>query len=186
MAAGEMDDWLIADGDIGFCGETFEACGKTCCKAPLSHDNACILRSLFPFTAPVPVLGKARTLGVGDRLGIAPPNHSWVFERYDAYPIFSQHVIRKLNPTHPTHEDALDSVSFAVFRDGFTRGFGMDGDHLKTPEEIQYALFCGYSMITLDCSDYIRNGIFDLSDEVVNVLYTSDPVREARYLDPQL
>ena len=182
MAAGEAEDWLIADGDAGFCGETFWACGKTCCKAPLSHQNAFVLRALFPFTAPVPVLGNARTMGVGDRLGIATPGHIRVFEKYDVYPVFAQQSIRELNLTNRTYEDVLDCASFAVFREGYTRGFGADGDHLKTPEEIQCALSCGYSMITLDCSEYIRNDITVLSDQVVNVLYTSNPVREARYL----
>ena len=41
--------------------------------APLTHENADVLRRLFPFTAPKPVLGGRRTFGVGDRLGIATP-----------------------------------------------------------------------------------------------------------------
>ena len=52
----------------------------------------------------------------------------------------------------------LDAVTFAVFREGFRNGFGADGDHLKKPEEVEAALECGYTMITLDLSDHINKG----------------------------
>ena len=40
---------------------------------------------------------------------------------------------------------------------------GADGDHLKTIEEIQYALDCGYSLITLDLSEHIKSDLLDKS-----------------------
>ncbi|MCL2081597.1 MAG: tagaturonate epimerase family protein, partial [Oscillospiraceae bacterium] len=45
---------------------------------------------------------------------------------------------------------------WAVFQEGWRKGYGADGDHLKTPEEVQMALDCGFTMITLDCSEHIR------------------------------
>jgi hypothetical protein len=98
---------------------------------------------------------------VGDRLGIATPGHIKVFENRDVYPIFAQQSIRELNLTNRTYEDVLDAASFAVFRENFTRGFGADGDHLKTVKDVEYALSLGFSMITLDCSDHIRNDVTD-------------------------
>ena len=127
--------------------------------APLNHNNAQTLRKLFPFTAPVRGLRKYRSFGVGDRLGIATPGHIRVFEKNDVFPIFAQQSIRELNLTGRTYEDVLDAVSFAVFREGFTRGFGADGDHLKTVKDVEYALSLGFTMITLDCSDHIKNSI---------------------------
>ncbi|MDR1325918.1 MAG: tagaturonate epimerase family protein [Treponema sp.] len=127
--------------------------------APLNHNNAEILRKLFPFTAPVRGLRKNRTFGVGDRLGIATPGHIRVFEKNDVFPIFAQQSIRELNLTGRTYEDVLDAVSFAVFREGFTKGFGADGDHLKTIKDVEYALSLGFTMITLDCSDHIKNNV---------------------------
>jgi hypothetical protein len=126
-------------------------------KAPLNHKNAEVLRKIFPFTAPSPVLRKDRSFGVGDRLGIAVPGHIRVFEKYDAYPVFAQQSIRELNLTNRTYEDVLDAVSFAVFRDGFKKVWGADGDHLKTVKDVKYALSLGFTMITLDCSDHIKN-----------------------------
>jgi len=53
---------------------------------------------------------------------------------------------------------------------------------LKTPEEIEYALSCGYSMITLDCSQHIRNEISTMSDSQVNEAYTCHKELESVYL----
>jgi hypothetical protein len=128
-------------------------------RAPLDHNNAVILRKLFPFTAPSRVLKQERSFGVGDRLGIAAPGHIRVFEKYDAFPIFAQQSIRELNLTNRTYEDVLDAVSFAVFREGFKKPWGADGDHLKTAKDVKYALSLGFTMITLDCSEHIKNDV---------------------------
>ncbi|MBQ0125256.1 MAG: hypothetical protein KBS59_02910, partial [Clostridiales bacterium] len=68
-------DVIVADEALGFTGEAFSADGKTWTVAEQNHGNAVKLRELFPFTAPVSVLKKPRTAGVGDRLGIATTGH---------------------------------------------------------------------------------------------------------------
>ena len=122
MADAGDRDVLVCEGRPYFGGEegvnTFE----------LTHEVACTLRKLFPFTAPVRVLGAKRSFGLGDRLGIATPGHIRVISKYDVLPVFAQQSIRELDLTGRTYEDVLDSVSFAVFRENFTRGFGADGD----------------------------------------------------------
>ena len=148
--AGDHDELVIVKNDAAC-----EACGGiqvTRCD----HAAAEYLRSTFPFTAPVPVLGYPRSVGVGDRLGIAGPGHIRVFEKYDALPVLCQQSIRELNLTHRTYEDVLDACTFAVFREDFTRGYGADGDHLKKTEDVEYALGLGFTMITLDCSEHIK------------------------------
>ena len=150
-------DFLVISGkNPGFSGEQL-ADGTF--KAPLSHENANTLRRLFPFTAPCRVLRKDRSFGLGDRLGIAAPGHIKLFERYDAYPVFAQQSIRELNLTGRTYEDVLNAASFAVFRENFQKGWGADGDHLKTVQDVEYALSLGFTMITLDCSDHIKNNV---------------------------
>ena len=128
-------------------------------KAPLIHKNAENLRKLFPFTAPVRGLSKKQSFGLGDRLGIATPGHIDLFKNKEVFPIFAQQSIRELNLTGRSYEDVLDAVTFAVFREGYRKGFGADGDHLKTISDVEYALSLGFSMITLDCSDHIKNDI---------------------------
>ena len=130
-------------------------------KAPLNHTNAKVLRKVFPFTAPSRVLGQDRSFGVGDRLGIATPGHIRLFEKHDAYPVFAQQSIRELNLTNRTYEDVLDAASFAVFREGFKKEWGADGDHLKTADDVKNALSLGFTMITLDCSEHINNNVTD-------------------------
>ena len=176
-------DVLVASIAAGFEGAALAAAGKGWTVAEETHANAELLREKFPFTKPVPVLKKSRTVGVGDRLGIATPGHIRVFNKYDAYPIFAQQSIRELNLTNRTFNDVLDSASWAVFRENFTRGFGADGDHVKKPDEIEYAISSGYTMITLDCSEHIRNDVDGLSDEEVAAQYEANPELEAIYMN---
>ncbi len=177
------EDFLVATAGFGFVGEEFQSEEGAFIACRLTHDNAVVLRKLFPFTAPVPVLRKERSIGVGDRLGIATPGHIRVFEKYDAYPVLAQQSIRELNLTNRTFHDVLDSASFSVFREDFTRGFGADGDHLKKAEELQYALDCGYTMITLDCSEHIHNEVMKMTEDEIRANYVGNPELEKKYMN---
>ncbi len=184
MAKDGREDYLIASGALAskFHGDVIKSNDLSYVKAKLTFENGQVLRELFPFTKPIPVLHKERSFGLGDRLGIATPGHIRVFNEYDAYPIFAQQSIRELNLTNRSYEDVLDSASFAVYKDGFKRGFGADGDHLKKPSEIEYALSLGYSMITLDCSEHIRNDITVMTKEQVDEACVLDESLKDRYL----
>ncbi len=165
---------------------------------PKDHEAAEYLRENFPFTAPVPVLGRERSFGVGDRLGIATPGHIRVFRKYDAAPVLAQQSMRELKLTGRTYEDVLDAVTFAVFREDYQDGFGADGDHLKTMDEVKGALELGFSMITLDCSEHIRGdgGKAELSQEVrqrylgrtfvledgAGIVFTEDDLAQAQHI----
>ena len=178
MVRGETADHLLVTGkNPGFSGHS----ASEGFIAPLCHENAVLLRQLFPFTAPQPVLSSVRTIGLGDRLGIATPGQLRAVEKYDVVPILAQQSMRELTLTNRTFIDVLDAVTFSVFRENFQRGFGADGDHLKTDKEVEYALACGYTMITLDCSEHIRNDIGHLSDEAVNAAYCPNTELEAMY-----
>ncbi len=138
-------------------------------KCPLNKTNSDILRKLFPYTAPTSHKRHDITVGLGDRLGIASPGHIQLIKNYPVFPVLAQQSIRELNLTGRTYEDVLDAASWAVFQEGYKDGFGADGDHLKTHDEVDMALGYGYTMITLDCSDYIDNNVLDASlDEVQN------------------
>lgn len=171
-------DYLLAADGLGFSG--------TACEqgvlAPLTHENAVQLRKLFPFTAPSPVLRRKRSIGLGDRLGLATPGQLRAVMEYDAYPILAQQSVRELALTGRSFEQVLDDVSFAVFREDFQHPFGADGDHLKKPEEIEQALSAGYTMITLDCSEHIRNDVAVLTDEEVLARYQPDTALEQKYI----
>ncbi|MDY3196313.1 MAG: tagaturonate epimerase family protein [Paracholeplasma sp.] len=185
MQKKETVDELIAYGSLSskFEGKPFMVFGKPGVIAPLSSHNANVLRELFSFTKPVPVLHQKRSFGLGDRLGLATEGHARVFEKYDAYPIFAQQSIRELNMTNRTYEDVLNSATFGVYKVGFKRGFGADGDHLKTKKDIEYALSLGFTMITLDASEHIRNDVNRMSKkEILNQDVLSDELK-GRYLN---
>ena len=184
MVRGDEADLLVATGEAAkaFKGEIVSCDTCTYVLAPKTHENANALRAMFPFTAPQQILKKTRTFGVGDRLGIATPGHLRVFKEYDAYPILAQQSIRELNLTERTYEDVLDAASYYVFRDGYKDGFGADGDHLKKPEEIEYALSLGFSMITLDCSEHIRGGVEKMTSAELAAACTLPADLVARYI----
>lgn len=161
MVYDDNNDYLLDDGIGKFMGKCVD--GYTI--SPLTHENAVILRELFDFTSPSPVLREKCSFGVGDRLGLATDGHISVFEEYNAYPVLVQQSIRELNLTGRTYEDVLDCASFAVYKNGFKKPFGADGDHLKTPADIEYALSLGFTMITLDCSEHICNSAAKLSEK---------------------
>ena len=153
MVRGDEADFLKVEGpNPGFTG----TCAAGEGYFPLDHANTALLRKLFPFCAPKPILTAVRTVGVGDRLGLATPGHLRVFEKYDALPVLA-------------HED-------------FQKGYGADGDHLKTDAEVEYALGEGYTMLTLDCSEHIRNDVLDMSAAQVEAEYKPDAELEALYL----
>ena len=179
MVRGEDADFLKVVGpNPGFSG----TCPAGEGYFPLDHANTALLRRLFPFCAPKPVLTNGRTVGVGDRLGIATPGHLRVFEKYDAVPVLAQQSIRELTLTNRTFGDVLDCATRAVFREDFQRGYGADGDHLKTDAEVEYALGEGYTMLTLDCSEHIRNDVLSMTDGQVAAEYRADAGLESIYL----
>ncbi|MCL2671419.1 MAG: tagaturonate epimerase family protein [Clostridiales bacterium] len=151
--AGDFD-MLVASGacKVAFHGMDY----GTYTVAPLTHGTALVLRRLFPFTRPVPVLSRPQSCGVGDRLGIAGDGLLRAFAQCNVAPVLAQQSVRELTLTGRGFADVLDAASFAVFRNGYTGGFGADGDHLKTLADIRDALDLGYTMITLDCSEHIR------------------------------
>ena len=159
MAHDADQDWLLASGAAGrrYEGTAYNDTPLRWVKAPLNSVNAAALRDMFPFTSPAPVLKNDRTIGLGDRLGIAGRGHIMSVKPFDAVPVLAQQSPREISLTGRSFSDVLDAASFSVFCEGFTRGFGADGDHLKTATDVKQALNLGYTMITLDCSEHIRS-----------------------------
>ena len=139
---------LIEDGSISTNMHTLLRC-------PLSIANAYALIRNFPELGPRSMTNSKASIGMGDRLGFVTPGHVKAIQKTSAFPIFAQQSIRELNLTGRTFEDVLSDALWGALQEGWHKGFGADGDHLKTEDEVAYALRCGYSMITLDCSNHI-------------------------------
>ncbi len=125
-------------------------------RCALIHSNAIKIQELFSFTKPK-VLGLKNSFGFGDRIGLANPAHVRSLEDSDFEPIFAQQSIRELTRTKRTPDQVMDAAIWAVFQEGYKKGFGADADHLKTTEDIDLMINAGFTMFTFDPSEFVIN-----------------------------
>lgn len=140
----------------------------------LTAENAQRLRTRFPWTGPEP-LGKTSAIGCGDRLGLATPGHIRAVRSSDVVPVLAQQSIREMKRTGRSPQEVLDDVTWAVFQEGYTDGFGADADHLKTKPHIDVCLAAGYSMYTIDPSEYVQDEADGLSDDALSKRFSDLP-----------
>ncbi|WP_277677991.1 tagaturonate epimerase family protein [Gracilibacillus dipsosauri] len=181
MAKAGTEKYLVAAGQ----GELFNsltgdtvAGGKVC---GLTHENRIVLNKFFAYTVPQAFGTEIATMGLGDRLGVASPGHIETTRNRKVKPILAQQSIRELTLLNRTMTDILDAASFAVFQEGYKDGYGADADHIKLEKDIEYALELGFSFITLDCSEQIRNDVEDAQKE-----YAGLPVDRKEYYNHYL
>ncbi|MEK1346302.1 hypothetical protein HCZ12_10715, partial [Limosilactobacillus fermentum] len=98
-------------------------------------------------------------------------------------PVLAQQSIRELMLMHRTNTDVFQSASWAVFEEGFTYGWGADGDHVKTEYEVDYAVKVGCSMITLDCTEVINNDAVNLSEEELDKQFNALDDDQKKYFN---
>ena len=147
---------LLAD---PFRGEIFY--GSSALKiCDLSADNTEALMSLFPYTRPTSVLKYRCTLGTGDRLGVATPGHIRAVRKFKALPVLAQQSVRENTQTGRDYRGVIRDAAWAVFQEDYRRGYGADGDHLKSLPEVQTALDAGVTMVTLDLSEKLNPEAF--------------------------
>jgi hypothetical protein len=146
-----------------FVGEKLEVYPPLKC-CPLNHQNASAVRELFDFARPV-TLGLENSFGLGDRLGIANPGHLQAIADTPLRPILAQQSIRELERTNRRAEEVMDAATWAVFQEGYKKGFGADADHLKTTEHIDRMMQAGFTFFTFDPSAYVANEAATLPDE---------------------
>ena len=147
---------------------------------PMNHQNRLVVNERLDFTRPVSLAAHGRTFGLGDRLGPAGYAHLQVVKEHDVKPILAQQSMRELTLTNRTWDDVLDAAVWSVVKAGWKGGFGADGDHLKKKEDIEHALSCGYSMITLDCSENLKTPPENPA-ELENAYNTIDAAKRAQW-----
>lgn len=124
---------------------------------PCNHSNAKKLRENFSFTKPK-VLGNILAAGMGDRIGLTTPAHIRAARRSEVFPVLAQQSIREMDRTQRSPRMVLDDVSWAVFQEGYRGGFAADADHLKTKDDVAATYEVGFTMFTIDPSDYVDDG----------------------------
>jgi hypothetical protein len=123
---------------------------------PASTTGARTLRSVLPFLAARP-LGLKRSVGCGDRLGLATPGHVRAVRRFGVAPIFAQQSVRENARTGRTPQQVMDEAMWGVFQEGWREGFGADADHLKTPADVDQCAAAGYTFYTFDPGEHVDN-----------------------------
>ena len=135
----------------------------------LSPENSQCLMSLFPYTKPGPLLKqKLTTIGTGDRLGVATPGHLRAVRKFHARPVLAQQSVRENNQTGRDYPGVVRDAAWGVFQEDYREGYGADGDHLKSIQEIKIALDAGVSLITLDLSEKLDPAAFRDSRETID------------------
>jgi hypothetical protein len=117
--------------------------------------------------APVSLRGERTTIGCGDRLGLAGPGHIRAARDFQISPVLAQQSIRELKLTGRNYPQVVKDAAFAALEEGFDRGYGADGDHLKTLADIDVAVGAGMPMITLDLTEVMNPAPGDWSAQAV-------------------
>lgn len=134
-----------------------------CCIGPASPENARLLRERLPFLRPQ-VLGLAKSIGCGDRLGLATPGHVDALRRVaeEAHHTMSlvaaQQSVRENARTGRTPQQVLDDAMWGIFEAGWRAGYGADADHLKTPDDVAPWVEAGFTFYTIDPGDHVDDG----------------------------
>ena len=129
---------------------------------PLTHANALAVRKHLPFTAPI-TTGMQKTIGMGDRLGIATPGHVLAVKNSAMKPVFALQSIREMTRTKRTPDEVIDAACWGVLQAGYREGYGADADHLKNTKDIDVCFDSGYKYYTVDPGDHVDASADDVS-----------------------
>ncbi|MFB9769210.1 tagaturonate epimerase family protein [Lactiplantibacillus modestisalitolerans] len=163
--------------------ESVQDANKTLVVGDLNETNWHALVKRFAWVKPTSRHGYKYTFGLGDRLGNASNAHLRLFKGRGIMPVLAQQSIRELLLTNRTETDVVLDAGWAVFEEGYTDGWAADGDHVKNPHEVDYAVKAGCSMITLDCTEKIHNEIADLSDDELDAKFNALDVDLVKYFN---
>jgi len=152
---------------------------------PCNSHNASELRRIFPFTKPR-VMGLTPAIGTGDRVGLATPGHIRAIRKYGVFPVLAQQSIREMKRTGRSPREVLDDVTWAVFQEGYKGGFAADADHLKTEKDVKETFEAGFTMYTIDPSDYVDDEADEYSLETLKEKFKRLPWDELRCREDEL
>lgn len=184
----ELEKHLVVIGKKGICelfeGQKIGGIDRQDVVLCAKNDRNCqSLMSLFPSLKPKTCNMKL-SFGFGDRLGVATPAHAQCVQKEKLFPIFAQQSVREISRTERNWIDVLHSAVWGVFESGYTGPFGADADHVKKIEDLESAAHAGYSMFTIDPSDYVKDPTKLGKRELVR-FYEEHPMRralETRYI----
>jgi len=134
----------------------------------LSAGNTHSLMELFPYTKPVSLRKYQTTVGIGDRLGLAAPGHLRAIRRFYVHPVLTQQSVTKNTQTGRDFPKVIQDAAWAVFQENYQEGYGADGHHLQSLQEVRCAMNAGVSMVTLDLSNKVNPEVLGEPKERIN------------------
>ena len=114
----------------------------------LSAGNTESLMELFPYTKPVSLQKYPTTVGTEDRLGVATPGHLRAIGRFYVHPVLAQQSVMENSQTGMALTKVIRDAAWAIFQENYQEGYGVDGDHLQSLQEVECAVNAGVSMVT--------------------------------------
>lgn len=119
-------------------------------------ENAAALRKILLFLVAKPI-GLRRSVGCGDRLGLATPGHIRAVRQSSMAAIFAQQSMRENARTGRSPQQVMDDAMWGVLQEGWREGFGADADHLKCIADCDLCAAAGYTFYTVDPGEYVDN-----------------------------
>ena len=145
---------------------------------PLTPSNAAELRERLPWLRPQP-LGIEKSVGCGDRLGLATPGHiRAVRGARGIVPVLAQQSMRENDRTGRTPQDVVDDAMWGAFQEGWREPWGADADHLKTASDVDLCVAAGYTFYTVDPGDHVDNEAHTASFEALRAKVHALPWHE--------
>jgi len=146
-------------------------------KADLNFKNLKLLQKIFSHLKPG-FCGLKPSFGTGDRLGIVTPAHIQSFNNKEMFPFLCQQSVRELNKTGRSWQDVISDAVWGVFEAGYKNPFGADADHVKEIEDLDVAIKNGFTMFTIDPSDFILTGADSQDKDKISKRYDSIPEKK--------
>ena len=141
-------------------------------KSYLNFQNLKVIKKIFPHLSPA-VCGLRTSFGTGDRLGIVTPAHVRAFQNKKFFPFLCQQSVRELHKTKRSWQQIINDATWGIFESGYKGPFGADADHVKKIDDLSNAIDNGFTMFTIDPSDYILKNINKLDKKRISEIYNS-------------
>ncbi len=107
------------------------------------------------------LLGRRKSFGFGDRLGMATSAHLAAARKYDFAPVFAQQSIRELSRTDRSHREVLRAAAEVLEAENYDGAWGADADHLKKKADVIEAANAGFTIFTIDPSEHVNDHVQD-------------------------
>lgn len=146
----------------GFEGEKTDD-GTLC---PLTEQNAAALRRELAWCAPERV-GLRKSIGCGDRLGIATAGQLQAVREGDMFPVLAQQSMREMQRARRSPQQVLDDATWGILEANYQSGWGCDADHLKTTEDIDVCADAGFIGYTLDPGQFVDDEANDATPDTL-------------------